>query len=471
MTQEFPRPEDLNQVGIIGDDGSKGRAVLVDSGGRILLAANSGVDIGDIDVLSVIPGTGATNLGKAEDAVHVSGDVGVMLLAVRQDAQADFAADGDYVPFSIDADGALRVSGGGGGTQYTEDVAAAANPVGNALILVRTDTPATQVTTDGDNVAQRGTNYGAAYVQLVTSAGAYIDSVGGGTEYTEDVASANPQVGKAIMIERDDALSTVTPIEGDWIGLRGTAEGALWTQDFNSTAILADTANIDTATAAINAKLVTGTVIGDVNLGAVDNAVLDAIAASLAIIDATVFGAGTEAGALRVTLPTDGTGVVKLGAGTAAIGKLAANSGVDIGDVDVTSISAGANLIGNVGIGVRTSGGATPFYNLDVDETEDAIKASAGQLYELYCNNTTAAQLFVKLYDATVANVVVGTTTPVMTIPVPANNDLDGGGVVRSWPMGLVFTAAITIAATTAAADADVGAPAAGALIVSGAYA
>ena len=40
---------------------------------------------------------------------------------------------------------------------------------------------------------------------------------------------------------------------------------------------------------------------------------------------------------------------VQLVAGTAAIGKLAANSGVDIGDVDVTSISAGANHIGNVG--------------------------------------------------------------------------------------------------------------------------
>ena len=36
-----------------------------------------------------------------------------------------------------------------------------------------------------------------------------------------------------------------------------------------------------------------------------------------------------------------------LPAGTNAIGKLAANSGVDIGDVDVTSIAAGANTIGN----------------------------------------------------------------------------------------------------------------------------
>ena len=52
-------------------------------------------------------------------------------------------------------------------------------------------------------------------------------------------------------------------------------------------------------------------------------------------------GAGTEAAAIRVTLPTDGTGVVKLGAGTAEIGKLAAGIAV-IGHVivDTTSTTA-----------------------------------------------------------------------------------------------------------------------------------
>ena len=30
------------------------------------------------------------------------------------------------------------------------------------------------------------------------------------------------------IIERDDQLGAVTPAEGDWIGLRGTAKGALW---------------------------------------------------------------------------------------------------------------------------------------------------------------------------------------------------------------------------------------------------
>ena len=46
----------------------------------------------------------------AEDRAHASGDEGFMVLAVRQDAVAVLAADGDYIPFSIDASGSLRVT-------------------------------------------------------------------------------------------------------------------------------------------------------------------------------------------------------------------------------------------------------------------------------------------------------------------------------------------------------------------------
>jgi hypothetical protein len=52
------------------------------------------------------------------------------------------------------------------------------------------------------------------------------------------------------------------------------------------------------------------------------------------------------------------TGTVTLGAGTAAFGKLSANSGVDIGDVDVTSLPAlpaGTNSIGTVILGAGTA--------------------------------------------------------------------------------------------------------------------
>lgn len=75
------------------------------------LAANSGVDIGDIDVTSIIPGTGATNLGKAEDAVHGSGDTGIQMLAVRQDTPTNLVSTaGDYAPLQVDDLGGLRIS-------------------------------------------------------------------------------------------------------------------------------------------------------------------------------------------------------------------------------------------------------------------------------------------------------------------------------------------------------------------------
>lgn len=65
-------------------------------------------NIGDVDVLSVIPGTGATNLGKAEDAAHTTGDTGVMVLGVRVGSIASQVdANGDYTPFIVDSTGYL----------------------------------------------------------------------------------------------------------------------------------------------------------------------------------------------------------------------------------------------------------------------------------------------------------------------------------------------------------------------------
>lgn len=168
-------------------------------------------NIGDVDVLSVVPGTGATNLGKAIDTATGATDTGVLALATRDDALAALTpVDGDNVQLRTNARGATWVSiedgaGGqitsfGGGTQYTEDVAAAADPIGNATILVRKDTPATITSTDGDNIAQRGTNYGAAYTQIVTSTGAFVDTFGGGAQYTEGDTDASI-TGTAVMWE------------------------------------------------------------------------------------------------------------------------------------------------------------------------------------------------------------------------------------------------------------------------------
>jgi len=89
-----------------------GGSLTVD--GAVSLAAAlpaGGNNIGDVDVLSVVPGTGATALGKAEDAAHASGDTGVMALAVRQDTPTALAGTaGDYAPLEVGAAGALHVA-------------------------------------------------------------------------------------------------------------------------------------------------------------------------------------------------------------------------------------------------------------------------------------------------------------------------------------------------------------------------
>ena len=64
-----------------------------------------------IDVLDVVPGVGATNLGKAVDSAGGATDTGVAALAIRDDALTTLTpADGDYVRLRTTSTGALWVS-------------------------------------------------------------------------------------------------------------------------------------------------------------------------------------------------------------------------------------------------------------------------------------------------------------------------------------------------------------------------
>lgn len=209
---------------------------------------------------------------------------------------------------------------------------------------IRDDALSTLAAVEGDAVPLRVGSTGALHVT----------GGGGGTEYNEDDATPSPIVGTATLIERDDILTTVTPIEGDFIALRGSAEGALWVQDFNSDAILTDTNTI--------AGAVTGTEMQ-----------VDVITMPTTTVDwagtAPPIGAGVEATALRVTVATDSTGVLSIddnggsltvdnGGTFATQATLQANSGVDIGDVDITSQIPGTGAT-NLGKAQDTAGGVT----------------------------------------------------------------------------------------------------------------
>lgn len=85
------------------------------------------------------------------------------------------------------------------------------------------------------------------------------------------------------------------------------------------------------------------------------------------------------------------------------------------------------------------------------------VKASAGTLKGLMALNTTAATVWLKLYDKATAP-TVGTDAPTLTLPIPA-----GGGL--AFDQAMTFAVGIGFALTTGVADADTGAVASGAVL------
>jgi hypothetical protein len=272
------------------------------------LAANSGVDIGDVDVTSVIPGTGATNLGKAIDTATGSTDTGVLALATR-----------------------------------------------------------------------------------------------------------------------DDTLTTLTPADGDNVGLRTTSTGALWVQD-------ASLNSNGQATAANSSPTVEAS---------------DSLLITSIKVDDAAFTPGTT--------PVQ---MVGFQADESAI------DSVDEGDAGAGRMTLDRKIIVNPQ--PHTAGGfATPFVSLDLDETEEEVKATAGQLYKLRMTNFATSVRYVKLYNDTAANVIVGTTAPYDVIPVPAGSSTAPTVITEAFGgHGVPFTA-LCLAATTGLANNDTGAPSANDVVVS----
>lgn len=163
---------------LAGIDGSGNADALKTNGSGVLLTSVSGAGSGGTsatDDAAFTPGTdaGTPMMGYAGSDTVDSGDAGVVKIDTSR-----------RLLVAIDADNV----GIGGGTQYTEDAAAAANPVGNALIGIRADTLAGVTSTDGDNVAARMTDRGELYVK---HADAIPVTDNGGTLTVDGTVTAN----------------------------------------------------------------------------------------------------------------------------------------------------------------------------------------------------------------------------------------------------------------------------------------
>lgn len=113
----------------------------------------------------------------------------------------------------------------------------------------------------------------------------------------------------------------------------------------------------------------------------------------------------------------------------------------------------------------HTAGGLSIFRSLDIDETEEDVKTSAGNIYGMLVTNTATTTRWLKFYNLTAANTTVGSSTPVITWGIPGNTSDDIGAAVFG-THGITFDTAICVAATTGVADADTGAPGANDVII-----
>ena len=459
------------------------------------LAANSGVDIGDVDVTSLIPGVAATSLGKAEDAAHSSGDVGVMSLTVRQNTAASTSgADGDYQPLISDTNGRLHVLDANSADikasvqimdDWDESDRAKVNVIaGQAGIAGGTGTDGAtvvRVTLATDIGLPAGTN---VIGKLGANSGVDIGdvdvtSVVPGTGATNlgkavDSAAGAADTGVVPLAIRDDALGGLSEAAGDYVPPRVDANGALWVKPSGTVTVAGAITNAGTFVvqedgAALTAlQLIddvvavddttthaTGTTKG-VNIMAAATPTDGSVAANdigqVAMstdrrlhVDAQIVGTDAALDVSGATVTVDGSGVTQPVSGTVTANLSATDNAVL--DAIVTNQSA------------RATGGHSFYLNQDTNAVA-SVKASAGTIYWIACMSTDATPVYLNLYNVASGSVTLGSTTPNLQFIVPSQGDANGSGfTINFGPHGIQFGTAITVAcATTYNGSADPGA-------------
>lgn len=430
-----------------------------------------------IEATLTVSGTVTANLGATDNAVldSIQTATEATQAAVEGTLTVDATGQGD-IPVTLDTEVVAVDATGQGDVPITldgEEITANLSATDNAVL------DDIETNTDFGAVTGGGTETGALRVTIANDSTGVISIDDGGNTITVDGTVDLGATDNAVL----DAIQAAVEVLDDIVA------GSEAQVDVVS-------GTIDTVTSITNdVNIADGgnsiTVDGEVtaNLSATDNGVLDNIDSNTDY--GAVVGGGAEATALRVTIANDSTGVISiddggntitvdgtvavtnagltelaaaidtelqvdvvgalpagdnnignvdlasaLPAGTNAIGKLAANSGVDIGDVDVTSISAGTNNIGSVmpyaQVGSYVSGATSDI----TDTTATSVIAAQGAGVVIYVTT-----LMVSNSDATTGTVVNITDGSGGTTKWTGYAGPLGGGFVVNFNVPLVLTA------------------------------
>lgn len=194
----------------------------VEPGTGLPVSLQSGTNsVGKVEVTDLLPGTGATNLGKAADSPVGATDVGVSVLAKRVDTPATITpANGDYAPLQLTSTGALRVSVDSGAAQAQIDDAAF-TPGTSEVVVVGyfADETATDSVDEGEQGAARMT---LDRKQIVAT---YAHSAGGWTPHSR----------LSVGTTEDETVVKASAGTLGWLVVTNTNASARYIKFYNST--------------------------------------------------------------------------------------------------------------------------------------------------------------------------------------------------------------------------------------------
>jgi hypothetical protein len=442
-------------------------ALSMTTAGALRVSVASGGVSGIVDDAAFTPGTteGVMFMAHADesgaDAVD-EGDAGALRMTLNRALHATIrCADGTTaMDETNDSVRVTIVSGAGsGGTAMTDDAAFTPGTTSITPVGAMFDDTSPDSVNEGDGGVVRMSANRNLYVTLRDAAG---NERGLNVDAAGAIAVASHAVTNAgtFAVQNNAATPAGTNNIGDVDVLTVPAD------PFGANADAAS------ATGSISAKLrfiaatgipITGTVtVGShavTNAGTFVTQENGAALTALQLIDDTIVA---DDGAFTV-------GTTKVGVAGYLADESSTDS-VDEGDAGAARMTLDRKQIVTP-YAHAAAGGALPYKNLDCDETEDEIKGAAGKLFFVHAINLAATKRYLKFYNATAANVTVGTTTPVLTFPLPTMADTNGAGFTISLgPHGVQFDTAMTVAATTGFADNDTGAPGGNEVILNAGY-
>lgn len=395
------------------------------------------IDIPKNDLSSVVEG-----LKKVQEAVDAQRfPVSNYILPFKD-------INGKAVQVQLDSSGNVPTasSGGAAGTQYAELITTA--PATGTVALGRYKSSAPTLT-DGQLYTPQLDASGNLKVNIQAGAGS------GGTAMVDDAAFTV-------------ATTSVTPVAGTYRTVRDAVDdndgGALAMNAKRGLYVSLETPNSDSAmddtldtvkvsqaTAAnlnATATLAAGTaIVGKVTTDQTTHGTTDLVAADITKVAGSAIsqGHGTAATAIRVELPTDGTGTVGLAAGSAVIGHVITDA------TSVTTATLSAETTKVIGV-VRNSDGAgnlltsnstTPSAKFSLDQNITSILGTAPTTVGKIDVKGADGDVFVRQATASNLNAtVVGTGTFATQTTIAAG------------------ATSIAKAEDVASADADVGVPA-----------